>query len=974
MRGAAALAGQLLRAAAGVAAVAALLAGVPWALAVFTGSPLPRTWPGWQQVQRFVASPLSDDAIIRFLADAAWVLWAAFAISLAVELIAVTRGQPAPRLPAIAPVQALAAALVGATMMTALHFPRAAARSAPPLHTALTSATAISAPFVPGHPAQLTAAVSEAAGRAASDESTARIRPKVYRVQEGDDLWVIAGRFLGDPGEWHQIYQLNEGKPQPDGRSLTDPNLIIPGWVLLIPQPATGHASLPYPGTCKPGLPGTSAPGGGRTPRPTPRPSRSAGPAARPSQASPSPGPSSGHSTPGRGTHPPQVLVRLPSGALVGIAVAVMVAAALTLAAIQRRRRYRPRPGPPSTLAPETPPLPEVISALRRAARPPAPAAGPEAGDPDAALVVGPDGEDLSAADPYADLYEALPAPAADGASAAPGEDPDSVPQPQMEHPVRRELPPGTVPAGVRGDDAETPVEIDIAALGGLGLTGPGAGPAARAILAALLAQAPPGETGLPAVVIPAADAARLLPGAGPATIPGLAVPATTDAALGELEALQLTLARLSGAGDDLADAGPEPGPAGPGVTLIAAPGQGTARRLAGILDAGRRTGIAAVLLGSWPAGVTCQVAADGTVATVTPPNPDLDGIRLFTLGAAEAAAIAGVLQEAGGGPPTPRPGPPASTPAHRQRSPAGDRAPAIRYLRAPEAPPRPAREPAPAPPASAAVAGPPEPSAFPPPGERPVQLALLGPLRITAAGQEVAGGMRKARELLAFLAVQHPDGATGDVISEALWPESDPGRAAGQRNLALRKARELLRTATGLPEPTWILNAAGRYRLDPALIGTDLKAFGEALEAARSASGEGRLAACRRAVALYRGELAEGAGYEWAEPYAETARRRALDAWTTIVEILQPTDPGQALSVLETALSHDPYNEYLYVRIMRLQAAAGRPEAVRRTLGLLESKLTDLGLTPSSQTRQAAAALLAAAPGRQPRVGSEDQ
>ena len=220
---------------------------------------------------------------------------------------------------------------------------------------------------------------------------------------------------------------------------------------------------------------------------------------------------------------------------------------------------------------------------------------------------------------------------------------------------------------------------------------------------------------------------------------------------------------------------------------------------------------------------------------------------------------------------------------------------------------------------------------------------------------------MRKARELLAFLAV-HPDGASAEAIAEALWPEADPGRAAAQRNLALRKAREMLRTAAGLPAPMWIINASGRYRLDPALIGTDLQAFGDALEQARNASGDARLAACRTAVALYRGELAEGAGYEWAEPYAETARRRALDAWTTIAEILQPADPDQALSALETALGHDPYNEYLYVRIMRLQAAAGRPEAVRRTLALLESRLTELGITPGTQTRQAAAALLGAA------------
>ena len=109
----------------------------------------------------------------------------------------------------------------------------------------------------------------------------------------------------------------------------------------------------------------------------------------------------------------------------------------------------------------------------------------------------------------------------------------------------------------------------------------------------------------------------------------------------------------------------------------------------------------------------------------------------------------------------------------------------------------------------------------------------------------------------------------------------------------------------------------------------------------------------------------------------SRTPRPRGAAPWTpgppSPRSSSRPT-PDQALSALETALSHDPYNEYLYVRIMRLQAAAGRPEAVRRTLALLESKLTDLGLTPSSQTRQAAAALLAAATRTRPAVGSADQ
>jgi DNA-binding SARP family transcriptional activator len=239
----------------------------------------------------------------------------------------------------------------------------------------------------------------------------------------------------------------------------------------------------------------------------------------------------------------------------------------------------------------------------------------------------------------------------------------------------------------------------------------------------------------------------------------------------------------------------------------------------------------------------------------------------------------------------------------------------------------------------------------------------MLGPLRITVAGREIGGGLRKARELLAFLAV-HSEGASGEAISEALWPESDTSHATSQRNLALRKARDMLRAATGLAAPMWILHGSGRYRLDPNMISTDLWQFSEALDEARhAATDEARLAACRKAAGLYHGELAEGEGYDWAEPYAETARRRALDAWTTIADILQPRDQDQALAALESALGHDPYNEFLYQRIMRLQAAAGRPEAVRRTLSLLEARLTDLGITPGAQTRQVAASLLGTHP-----------
>jgi DNA-binding SARP family transcriptional activator len=411
-------------------------------------------------------------------------------------------------------------------------------------------------------------------------------------------------------------------------------------------------------------------------------------------------------------------------------------------------------------------------------------------------------------------------------------------------------------------------------------------------------------------------------------------------------------------------------GDGGPGAALIAASSPGAEARLRAILKAGQPLGATAVILGPWPSGATLEVETDGTVITATPPGAGLDGIRLFTLDAAEAAAITSVLREAADGPP---PGP-EDHPRGRDDRPAGHgiqpetlaRDGQDSYLAAPAAPapPRPAPAPFKSAPDDPAVGADPAAelparTAPPAPGTRPVRLAVLGPLRVTARGEEISGGLRKARELLAFLAV-HPDGATGEAISEALWPEADDKQAAAQRYLAVRKARDLLRAAAGQTAPMWITHAAGSYRLDPTLISTDLEEFEDAIgQARRAGDNSTRLAACRAAVALYRGELAEGAGYEWAEPHAETARRRALDAWTAIADILQPAEPDQALAALEAALTHDPFNEFLYQRIMRLQAAAGRPEAVRRTLALLESRLTQIGVSPGTQTRQVAAQLL---------------
>ena len=59
--------------------------------------------------------------------------------------------------------------------------------------------------------------------------------PETVTVMRGDSLWRLAARHLGSGARWQEIFDLNRGTPQADGRSLSNPNFIQIGWVLELP-------------------------------------------------------------------------------------------------------------------------------------------------------------------------------------------------------------------------------------------------------------------------------------------------------------------------------------------------------------------------------------------------------------------------------------------------------------------------------------------------------------------------------------------------------------------------------------------------------------------------------------------------------------------------------------------------------------------------------------------------------------------
>jgi DNA-binding SARP family transcriptional activator len=123
-------------------------------------------------------------------------------------------------------------------------------------------------------------------------------------------------------------------------------------------------------------------------------------------------------------------------------------------------------------------------------------------------------------------------------------------------------------------------------------------------------------------------------------------------------------------------------------------------------------------------------------------------------------------------------------------------------------------------------------------------------------------------------------------------------------------------------------------------------------------------------ARAAYAGDLVDGTYYEWAEAPREDLRRRAVDAAARLAELHQQTgDPNAALAALDHAVTNDPYTEELYRRTMRIQAGLSRPDAVRRTYRLLETRLADLDVEPDDTTDRLLHKLLGRESSTEPRT-----
>ena len=218
-----------------------------------------------RRCRRVTSSPgtIGVEQLLAVLVWIVWLAWLQFTVCVLVELrSAVSRGRHARRAcPLAGPSQRLARTLVVAVLLLTTAAGQASARSARsrPSNTPASversaslgargrgrqrprSETAQSRQQAQGETTYWlgdVAARRRRGARSSSASGSSVVQPPEGRYH--DNLWDIAERHLGEGRRYHEIFELNKGRDQPDGQELTLARLIYPNWLLVMPEDAAG--------------------------------------------------------------------------------------------------------------------------------------------------------------------------------------------------------------------------------------------------------------------------------------------------------------------------------------------------------------------------------------------------------------------------------------------------------------------------------------------------------------------------------------------------------------------------------------------------------------------------------------------------------------------------------------------------------------------------------------------------------------
>ena len=955
-------AGDLGRGLGATLVLLALVVGVPALLAGTIGWPLPHSIPTLGELRDALSTTrIPDEAIFKTLAVFAWAYWLHLVWCLAVETAAVARGRLPRRVLLGGLNQAIASRLVAAILLlgqtslplrptvvaTAAPPPavvREVASASPPPATSRVAALGGTVDDQPALPPDQPAEVARARpatgpvpdGQPARQWHPQPAAPPAYTVKRGDTLWGIAQREFGDPLRWRELERLNRGRLQPDGSRLEDPDLIRPGWQLVLPAASTatppGPRSQPggqhEPSGAAPSVPGSAAP-------PTTAPTTTVAPTsttAAPTTTTPATPTTEAPTTAAPlSTTPPAAQRRhRPAGALVPLIAALSIGllAAGVLAVLARLRRIQQRRVPRGRrIRLPTGPTADVELALRVAA------------EPEATVFLNLALRALAAAirrdrlpvpaiqaalltDTALEVLLEAPAAAAPAPFTATPDGqrwtlPRDTPLEDLAGAAADAVPPlpALVTIGQTPTDPPARLLVNLEAAGLLAVPGPP--DRAAALLNAVAAElATASWSGFFELVLVGAFGSELALLERVQQAPSLEAvlprlerrAAEATATLDQLGCATALEGRIiHTAGDSLV----------PTVVLCAEPPSAEAlERLAAFTlpAAPPQPPLAAVLVGDVPAA-HWQLRVTDDQACLEPLGID---VRPQQLDPAEFAAIGDLLRTAAD-----TGGVAADAPPYDQLHPA----PAPMSTTRPVAPAGQAAASQPRAGTDRALAHDTAPHDTAVPAGT-VEVVILGTIELRGVPRIERA---KAIETIVYLAM-HPDGVGAERLWEALWPDKPVNR--GTFHTTISAARSGLGEA---PDGTPYLRHPhdGTYRLHPALR-LDWATFQTLVEQSRH-PGTDPTALLRQALELVRGQPLETTAprsYAWAVVHRTEIETAIAEAAQDLGErCLDAGDPAGATWAARQGLLASPYDERLYRVLMRAAHTAGNPAGVDTVL-----------------------------------------
>ena len=245
-------------------------------------------------------------------------------------------------------------------------------------------------------------------------------------------------------------------------------------------------------------------------------------------------------------------------------------------------------------------------------------------------------------------------------------------------------------------------------------------------------------------------------------------------------------------------------------------------------------------------------------------------------------------------------------------------------------------------------------PSPLPAAGDK-LQLRLLGDFELHCATRRSQPLPKKARALLAYLAMHLGRPILREQLATLLW--GDSGNEQARRSL--RECLMVIRTALGPATCAALAGEGAAVRLDPEQVETDVQRF-------ESLSRFATVGDLRAASELYRDEFlcdVQVASELFAE-WLERERRRLASLMSDVVyrlaiALVNAGDIGDATTAAKRLTDIDPLREDGHRLLIRLLATAGqRTAALKQYVHLADLLRRELGVAPEKKTAELADAI----------------